>query len=146
MTRTLITITCLISACWGPPTDQQRCEGGAARACMHVGEEYAAGILRDRDLTKALHYFEESCRLGDAEGCLKVAEARTHGHGGVKDPGAAQKALSRSCQLGSIGGCQDFAEALQAAGNAAGAKAAWARSCKLGDDAACNKLDGLDAP
>jgi TPR repeat protein len=141
MIRSSIALLCLLTACAGPPTDEQRCDGGSGPACVHMAQEYAAGILKTKDLRKALTYYQRACDLKEAEGCLMLAQARKNGHGGVKDEGAAQKALSRACELGSVNGCRDFADALQSHGNTTGVAAARARGCKLGDDRACNLLD-----
>ncbi|MBT3223228.1 MAG: sel1 repeat family protein, partial [Proteobacteria bacterium] len=52
------------------------CNLGHMRSCSAVGMRYKEGWGVDKDLHKAMQFWERACRWGDREGCIYLSEVQ----------------------------------------------------------------------
>jgi uncharacterized protein len=138
----------LVGCTWfGGSTLEAHCQrggDGAGHACWKAGEQRAEGTLVEKDLDKARSLWERGCEMGEGQACLALAVAYGEGRFGPRDDAAKERWMARGCQAGAANACIDWARILEARGDEDAVRAAWERACALGDDGACNKVDGVD--
>lgn len=100
-------------------------------------------------------YHELSCEAGDPEGCTEYANGLERGDYGPADPAAARKAIEKACRMApkkstqysiasacdSIGQDLDYALGIEYGSVSVPATPYYRRACKLGQGAACERLD-----
>src|SRR5262245_2816786 len=57
------------------------CESGSAAACILLAQRYATGIDRQRDISRALYFYEKACDIEAGQGCVELGYLYERGIG-----------------------------------------------------------------
>jgi TPR repeat protein len=135
---------------------ERGCDGGAASACVNLGNAYSNGeLLLGKDLARAATLYERACGLQVPAGCFNLARLHSRQECRVVRVGAPRKPLcnlekasdlyGRVCKLGNPEACYQagyFSESDETSAEY------YQAACELGNQSGCelaeHKLDRIE--
>jgi hypothetical protein len=85
---------------------KQRCDNkNDAYACGMVAYFYNKGFGTQKNIKKALKYYEKGCSLNDTDSCTILGYYYYKGEIVKKDPAKAKQLLNKACKLGNKDAC-----------------------------------------
>ncbi len=124
------------------------CNRGSATACNNAGYNYDVGRGVRKDAAQAVRFFSLGCDKNDGLSCSNLGLMYSNGRGVTKDFSTAVAYYKKACGLGDhqkgclfLGGAKQFGTGTEI--DPEGAKAAYSKSCKAGNNNACVNLKSV---